>query len=111
MKRHGISRCNHRLTARKGFRLRVELLEPRLAPANVDVLTWHNDNSLSGLNNQEEILTPANVSSTNFGRLYTYPVDGYAYAQPLYKSNLTFRDGNTYNVVFAATEHDSLYAF
>ncbi|HLJ92245.1 MAG TPA: hypothetical protein VKU02_03540, partial [Gemmataceae bacterium] len=80
-------------------------------PANVDVLSWHNDNLLSGSNNQEEILTPANVSSTNFGMLYNYPVDGYVYAQPLYKSNLTLPDGSTHNVVFVATEHDSVYAF
>ena len=47
----------------KGFRPRIEFLEQRLTPANVDVLTWHNDNLLSGSNNQEENLTPANVSS------------------------------------------------
>src|SRR5437870_2742214 len=111
MKRHGISGFNPRLTARKSFRPRVEFLEPRLAPANVDVLTWHNDNFLSGSNNQEEILTPASVSSTNFGLLFTYPTDGQVYAQPLYKSNLTLPDGSTHNVVFVATEHDSVYAF
>src|SRR5437762_3682852 len=100
-----------RRSVQKRFRPRVEFLEPRLAPANVDVLTWHNDNMLSGSNNQEEILTPANVSSGNFGRLFTYPVDGYVYAQPLYKANLTLPDGSTHNVVFVATEHDSIYAF
>ena len=96
---------------RKGFRPKLEFLEPRLAPANVDVLTWHNDNTLSGANNQEEILTPANVNSTDFGMLYTYPVDGYVYAQPLYVANLAFPDGSTHDVVFVATEHDSVYAF
>jgi hypothetical protein len=88
----------------------VELLEPRLAPANVDVLAWHNDSMLTGSNNQEEILTPANVSSSNFGQLFTYPVDGNVYAQPLYKANLSLADGSTHNVVFVATEHDSVYA-
>src|SRR5260370_1115194 len=110
MKRHSISRSNQHRTVRKGFRPRLEFLEPRLAPANVDVLTWHNDNLLSGSNNQEEILTPASVSSPNFGLLFTYPVDGQVYAQPLYKSNLTLPDGTTHNVVFVATEHDSVYA-
>src|SRR5262249_51370348 len=88
-----------------------EFLEPRLAPANVDVLSWHNDSVLSGANNQEEILTPANVNSSNFGLLFSYPVDGQVYAQPLYKANLAFPDGSTHNVVFVATEHDSVYAF
>src|SRR5439155_22482257 len=106
-----VSRSLPRPTGRKRFRPTVEFLEPRLAPANVDVLTWHNDNTLSGSNNQEEILTPANVSSKNFGSLFTYPVDGYVYAQPLYKANLTLPDGSTHNVVFVATEHDSIYAF
>jgi hypothetical protein len=88
----------------------VEFLEPRLAPANVDVLSWHNDSVLTGSNNQEEILTPANVSSSNFGQLFNYPVDGNVYAQPLYKANLALADGSTHNVVFVATEHDSVYA-
>jgi hypothetical protein len=104
-------RSLYRLSCRKGYRPALEFLEPRLAPANVDVLTWHNDSSLTGSNNQEDILTPANVGSTNFGRLFTYPVDGYVYAQPLYKANLTLVDGSTHNVVFIATEHDSVYAF
>ena len=77
-----VSRSAQHASARKGFRPAVEFLEPRLAPANVDVLSWHNDSVLSGLNDQETILTPANVGSSSFGRLFTYPVDGYIYAQP-----------------------------
>ncbi len=77
----------------------------------VDVLTFHNDNFRTGANTQETILTPKNVNSTDFGRLFTYPVDGYVYAQPLYKAGLTLPDGSTHNVVFVATEHDSVFAF
>jgi hypothetical protein len=106
-----VSRSAQHASARKGFRPAVEFLEPRLAPANVDVLSWHNDSVLSGLNDQETILTPANVGSSSFGRLFTYPVDGYIYAQPLYKANLALPDGSVHNVVFVATEHDSVYAF
>jgi hypothetical protein len=77
----------------------------------VDVLTFHNDNFRTGANTQETVLTPQNVNPTNFGRLFTYPVDGYVYAQPLYKAGLTLPDGSTHNVVFVATEHDSVFAF
>jgi hypothetical protein len=56
---------------RQAFRPLVEPLESRLAPANVDVLTFHNDNMRSGVNTQEDILTPANVNSIQFGRLFS----------------------------------------
>jgi hypothetical protein len=77
----------------------------------VDVLTFHNDNFRTGANTQEAQLTPKNVNPSDFGRLFTYPVDGYVYAQPLYKAGLTLPDGSTHNVVFVATEHDSVFAF
>jgi fibronectin type 3 domain-containing protein len=92
------------------FRPILEHLETRIAPANVDVLRSHYDNFLSGGNTQEMTLTPTNVNATNFGLLFSQPVDGYAYAQPLYKTNLTI-GGGTHNVVFVATEHDSIYAY
>jgi hypothetical protein len=95
---------------RKAVRPVLEWLEARLAPANVPVLSGHYDAFLSGANTQETILTPANVSPTTFGRLFNYAVDGYTYAQPLYVPNLAIA-GGTHNVVFAATEHDSVYAF
>src|SRR5262245_65592485 len=88
----------------------LEALESRLAPANVPILSGHYDGLLSGANTQETILTPTNVNPTNFGNLFNYAIDGYAYAQPLYVPNLTV-NGGTHNVVFAATEHDSVYAF
>jgi hypothetical protein len=78
--------------------------------STVNILTWHMDNARSGLNNQETILTPANVQSGKFGKLFSYLVDGYLYAQPLYVANLSV-NGARHNVVFAATEYDSVYAF
>ena len=80
------------------------------AQAQVNVLTWHNDSQHTGQNLQETILTPANVSSKTFGKLFSYPVDGMIYAQPLYVQGVTI-NGTVHNVVYVATENDTVYAF
>jgi len=80
-------------------------------PAQTSVLTYHYDNNRSGLNSNETILTPANVGSPRFGRLFSQPVDGFVYAQPLYVPHLAIPGKGTHNVVFVATEGDSVYAF
>jgi hypothetical protein len=74
-------------------------------------LTWRNDNSRSGVNSQELALAPGTVSSSTFGKLFSCPIDGYAYAQPLYVPNLAIPGKGTHNVVFVATEKDSVFAF
>ncbi len=79
--------------------------------AQVDVLTYHYDNQRTGHNLSERTLTPANVNSANFGKLFTVPVDGKVDAEPLYVSNLRIGNQGNHNVVFTATEHDSVYAF
>ncbi len=85
-------------------------LERRLMPS-VDLLTYHNDVARTGANLNETELTPANVNPAQFGKLAQAAVDGQVYAQPLVKTGVVFRDGSTHDVVFVATEHDSVYAF
>ena len=77
----------------------------------VNVLTRENDNQHTGQNLQETILTPTNVNSGSFGKVFSYMVDGQIYAEPLYVQNLTMATGGVHNVVFVATEYDSIYAF
>jgi fibronectin type 3 domain-containing protein len=93
--------------------LAVEELEARLTPSAVNMVTYHNDNTSSGQNLNETVLTPSNVNSTNFGKLFSTSVDGQVYAQPLYVAGLNITTGanqGIHNVVFVATQHDSLYA-
>ena len=79
-------------------------------PAGTDVLTYKNDLSRTGQNLTESILTLANVNSAGFGLLRNLMVDGKVDAQPLYVSRLSV-SGSAHNVVYVATEHDSVYAF
>src|SRR5467141_3522800 len=75
------------------------------------MFTWRNDNSRTGQNQKEFALTPATVTSSTFGRLFSCALDGYAYAQPLYVANLAIPGTGIRNVVFVATEKDSVFAF
>jgi hypothetical protein len=74
------------------------------------VSTVHYDLNRDGVNSQEYALTPALVNDSTFGKLFSCPVDGAVYAQPLWAPQLTIGSAK-HNVVFVATQHDSLYAF
>ena len=75
------------------------------------VFTEHNDNARSGENLNETVLTPANVNSSTFGKLFSYSVDGQIFAEPLYVPNVSIPGQGTHNVIYVATENDSVYAF
>src|SRR5580658_4006719 len=81
------------------------------ATAQVNVLTYQYDNTRAGQNQNESLLTPASVGSGNFGKLFSYPVDGVIYGQPLYMQGVNIAGAGFHNVVYVATEHDSVYAF
>ena len=76
-----------------------------------DVLTLHNDAARTGQYLGETLLTPANVNSAKFGKLGTLLTDGQVDAQPLYASGVTLPSGDVRNILYAATEHGSVYAF
>jgi hypothetical protein len=82
-------------------------VESSLAAESADVLTWHNDNARTGQMLHEKTLTPASVSVRTFGRLFTIPADGKVDATPLYARGVKVGHSSK-NVVFIATEHDSV---
>ena len=80
------------------------------ATSTTDVLTYHNDNSRSGQNLTETVLTPATVNSTKFGLLHVLAADGLVDGQPLIASALSV-NGALHNVVYVVTENDSVYSY
>src|SRR6266446_4480488 len=77
----------------------------------IPILTYHYNNSRTGANTSETILTPANVNVNQFGKLFSIPLNGVTFAQPLYVPNLQIPGLGTHNVVYLATQHNWLYAF
>ena len=75
------------------------------------VTTWHYDNARTSANAWETRLTPSNVNSTSFGKLFTDPVDGFIIGHPLYLPNVSIPGQGVHNVVYVCTMHDSVYAF
>jgi hypothetical protein len=87
------------------------VVTPPPPPPSPDVLTQHNDNSRTGAQLDETVLTPNNVGPKTFGRLYERHVEGQVIAQPLYVSNLAVPNLGVRNVVYVATRENMVYAF
>ncbi len=81
------------------------------APAFKGVLTYHNDNLRTGRNSSETSLTLKNVNYNTFGKLFVISTDGLVDAQPLYVPNVSIPGNGTHNVLFVATENDTVYGF
>src|SRR5580692_9792809 len=75
------------------------------------VTTSQYDNARTGATLNEKILTPQNVDAQRFGKLGAFKVDGPVYAQPLFVPNVEIPGKGTHDVLYVATEHDSVYAF
>src|SRR5208282_4640410 len=95
------------------FRLLLAICLPAMTTllwSQINVTTFHYDNARTGQNTQETVLTPANVNVNQFGKLFTISVNGLVYAQPLYMAGVQNIAGGTHNVLYIATEHDSVFA-
>jgi hypothetical protein len=98
---------NHTVTATSGASSGSATIAVTDLPG---VLTYHNDTARDGINSREFGLRPTTVTTATFGKLFSCAVDGAIYAQPLWVRGLSI-GGGTHNVIFVATQHDSLYAF
>ena len=79
--------------------------------AGTDVVTYHNDIARTGQNLTETSLTPGTVYAAAFGKTGFYGTDGKVDAQPLYLSGVAIPGQGAHNMLYAATEHDSVYGF
>ena len=78
--------------------------------ARADALTYKYDQARTGQNPWERTLTLENVNVAHFGKIRVLPTDGKVDAWPVYLGPLEVA-GKSRNVLFVATEHDSVYAF
>jgi PQQ-like domain len=79
--------------------------------AATDVLVNNYDDFRTGANLHESILNVSNVKLETFGRIFSYPVDGAVFGQPLVASGVRIPDRGLHDVVYVTTANNSVYAF
>ncbi len=95
------------MTNRFAYLLALAALQPALA----QVTTYHYNNARTGATLNETALTTSNVNVNTFGKLFSLPVDGQIYAQPLYIPGVVIPQQGTHNVLYVATQNNSVYAY
>ena len=83
---------------------------PPPGPSGTDVVTYHYDNQRSGENLKETTLNPGNVNSATFGKVGEFAVDGQIDGQTLFLSQLGIPGQGNKDVLYLATENDTVYA-
>jgi len=90
------------------FALEVALA---VTPSAAQIVTSQYDNLRTGATLNEKVLSPQNVNAKRFGKVGAFKVDGAVYAQPLFIPSVEIPGKGTHDVLYVATEHDSVYAF
>jgi len=116
MRARYLTRCHLRLIrfaerlSLTGFFALAMVFASHRAAGQPSVLTQHNDNARTGQNTNETLLNTSNVNVNDFGLVFSLPVQGQVYAQPLFVPNVTI-NGTTHDVLIVATEQENVYAF
>src|ERR1700683_2075779 len=110
MCKHSQTVCRYAISVLVAAIFLLLALFPEPTHAQVSVTMERNDLSRTGANLNETTLNTSNVNVNQFGKLYSYTIDGSVFAQPLYVPSVVIPNQGTYNVVYVATMNDVIYA-